>query len=548
MDAAIDLSLAADPVSEGLALVASDPLSMWTHAAPQLREATALTTQVTEISVRAPANGGKTEWGTAVILACCQGRRTLDGIPIPRWPGRVDALELARDYNEQKLASQQTYLRLLGSHPHKIRWLGNDIISSIRVRHADSDDDLASWSLIDFRSQENRRSGVGVRADIVRADEPPYAEIWHEVRKSAHANRRALRLLTFTPIKRPEWWWLHEEYGDGPRGRVRRVGKHWAEVRYSLHDNLILTPERKAELIDGYQREGTLIDARVHGDYVNTVGTCPFDSLTIQEMIAAWCRPPMKRSIQVPMESPDGEPKRLATIEVEYWKPPGEKRPTYQDIDPASGIDDKTHNPLALHLSDDESGELLVRWNGYAAPYTVGALAAALHRHYHEAATDIEMMDSWGINVYRGYVDNGGTNLCRERRELKQHGTAMETGFRVKAETRAIWVGCIQEWIAAFKAGTPYAICRSRAVFETLLAMELDKDDKPVAGPGAAHAEDFVLLGQKLRRLQRPRRDDPEAYVEGPSIAEQQMRRLFGDDESPRRNGRMLRPVLDRPR
>lgn len=538
---AIDLATRAQSVAATLASAKADPLRWWVHAAPQLREATQLTTQVTEISVRAPANGGKTEWGTAVILACCQGRDDLDGIPIPRWPGRVDALELARDYNEQKLASQQTYLRLLGEWPHKIRWLGNDIVSSIRIRHRDSNDDLASWSLIDFRSQENRRAGVGVRTDIVRADEPPHPEIWHEIRKAAHANRRALRLLTFTPIKRPEWWWLHEEYGDGPRGRVRRVGKHWAEVRYSLHDNIILTAERKAELIDGYQREGTLIDARVHGDYINTVGTCPFDSLTIQDMIREWCRPPMKRTLELPIETEEGEPKKLGSIEVEYWEAPGKRANTYQAIDPASGV--PGNNPLGLQLGCDDSGDLLVRWNGYAAPYTVGAMGAALHRHYKDTQTDIEMMDSWGIGVERGYRENGGERLCREWRNLKNGDKAKETGYRVTAATRAIWVSCIQEWIAAFKAGTPYAICRSRAVFECLLAMELDKDDKPVSGPGTAHAEDFVLLGQRLRRLKRPSADVPMLYVPGESAEARAMRKLFEDEPTPRRASRRLQPI-----
>ena len=546
-------------IARHLATKRSDPLAWWTHAAPQLREATRLTTQVTEISVRAPANGGKTEWGTAVTLACCKGDATLEGIPIPYWKGRVDALELARDYNEQKLASQQTYLRLIGNHPHKLRWLGNDILSSIRVKHRESTDDVSTWSLIDFRSQENRRAGIGVRADIVRADEPPHAEIWHEIRKAAHAGRRALRMMTFTPLKRAEWWWIHEEYGDGPRGRVRRVGEHWAEVRYSLYDNVILTPERKAELIDGYQREGTLIDARIHGDYVNTVGTCPFDSLTIQDMIAEWCRPPMKRSIQVPIEAPDGEARPVRAIEIEYWQKPDPAISAYQAIDPASGIDDKAHNPLAIQLGGEDSGDLLVRWNGYEAPHTVGGLAAVLSRYYSQermmggrvirtpAATDVEMMDSWGINIVRGYEDAGGENLCREQRELRPGEWAHEVGFRVRAETRAIWVSCIQEWIAAFKVGQPYAICRSRAVFECLLAMELDKDDKPVAGPGTAHAEDFVLLGQRLRRLKRPRASDPKLFVEPATPEQRMMRNLMAPDRQERRGGRMLRPAIRRP-
>ncbi len=534
--APLDLIARSRGVTRHLASKKSDPLAWWVFGVERLRDAFRLFTAadpIDELHLRACNLGTKTETGAAWMLACLMKLPLLDSVPIPQWTGSVEGAQFVLDYKQQLLSVQPAYLRLLGAWPNHPRYSG-EILTSLRIKPLGGDDDESKWSVLHFISQENKRSGVGFRTDIASFDEPPAIEVLREMRKSGHANRRSIRIIPETPIKRRQWAPLREDYGDTPRRCIRRIDKERAEARWSLDEvaDWIIPRERKEALRRIYATDPYRA-AREHGDYANAEGSCPFDEATIYAMMDAWCVTPKLRTIQVPVEAATGQPKRTIPMEVEYWEPPKIDKEYYQDIDPASGIDDNKHNPLGLHLSNDNTGDLLVRWNGYEAPYTVGGLAAALHRHYNSAWTDIEMMDSWGINVERGYRDGGGGCLCRERRELRAGEWSNETGFRVRAQTRAVWVGCIQEWIAAFKAGAPYAICRSRAVFECLLDMELDERDKPVAGPGIAHAEDFVLLGQKLARLQRFKADAPALHVPQPTETQALASLIRGQDDDP---------------
>lgn len=511
----------------------ADPLRWWRFgfqgdALDRIRVAFGLLAAddgIDELHLRACNKGTKTETKAAYMLAALQKRPMLDGVPIPQWRGRVEGLQLVLDYPQQLLSVKAAYLRLLGDWPAHVRYEG-EYLKSIHVMPVGGDpDDESAWSLVYFMSQKNWQSGTGARADIVDFDEPPKMDILRELRKAAHAGRRCVILIGETPTKRREWAPLRDDYGETPRRTLRRVDRERAEIRWSLDEvaDWVLSVEEKAKLRRIYERD-PLRAAREHGDYANTEGLCPFDqgdlAGVIERMIAAWCRDPIIKHIPVQIESAGGAPKLVTRVPVEVWTIPRRNAECYQAIDPASGVDDNAHNPAALHMSDDDTGELYARWNGYMPPYSVGALAAALHRHYNHAWTDVEMKDHWGVNVMRGYEDNGGTKLCYEERELRPGVFAKEVGFDVKHETRSIWVGCIQEWIAAFAAGEPYAPCPSRAVFDTLLDTELDDRGFVIAGPGIAHGEDFVLLGQKLRRVKRPMRETPQHYEPPPSEAE----------------------------
>ncbi len=167
------------------------------------------------------------------------------------------------------------------------------------------------------------------------------------------------------------------------------------------------------------------------------------------------------------------------------------------------------------------------------------------------------MKDHWGVNVLMGYQKGGGSALCYETRELRPDVWSKEVGFDVINETRSIWVGQIQEWIASFRAGTQYARCWSRAVFETLLDTELDDRGLVVAGPGIAHGEDFVLRGQTLRRIHQPEAETPQAY--DPPPPEHEVKKQVGnrlasiirsgeDVEEEREPEDWLAPRMERPR
>ena len=204
-DAAIKVRLA-------LAARESDPLSVWHHASPQSRTATELLADFDELYARAANKAGKTEWAAAVVLALLEKRPTLDGVALPQWHGPIHALALSLDYVQQKLSVQQTIMRLLGTWPHHAKWKGDDILSSLLVKPINASDDEETWSELTFMSQENRRAGIGARADVVWFDEPPVMDILRELRKAAHAGRKIVRLISATPTIRRQWAPLAEDY------------------------------------------------------------------------------------------------------------------------------------------------------------------------------------------------------------------------------------------------------------------------------------------------------------------------------------------------
>ena len=67
------------------------------------------------------------------------------------------------------------------------------------------------------------------------------------------------------------------------------------------------------------------------------------------------------------------------------------------------------------------------------------------------------------------------------------------------------------------------------------------------AAPIARRVFDFVLLGQRLRMLKRPRASDPQPFTEPATTEQRMMRRLMEPDRQERRGGRMLKPAIRRP-
>jgi hypothetical protein len=529
MDAAQALAESAYTLKHGLAASERDPLTWWRFGVPRLRMAFGMFSgpePITELHLRACNKGGKTLSKAAFVMACLQKRQTLDGVPIPQWRGPIEALQLVLDYPQQLLSVKPAYLKALGRWPAEVRRNG-EYLSSIRVMPVGGNpNDPTEWSVVHFLSQKNVDTGKGARADLVDFDEPPKMEFLEELRKAAHAGRRMVRIIGETPLKRREWAPLRADYGDCPRSSIKRVDRYRAECRWSLHEvsDWVLSRAEKDELLSDWRR-GALPNAREHGDYENAEGKCPFDAETLVRMLAE-CREPELVTWRVSRETLDGAP-TVIRVPVEVYSPPEAGKTYYLDIDPASGVDDGAHNPAALHVSEHGSGDLVARWNGYLAPYSLGVLGAALARQYNNAAADIEMRDHWGVNVLRGFNASHYGNLAHETRELRPGEFAKEVGFDANEESRAAWIGCIQEWIDAYRIGAPYAKCPSRAVIECLLDTELDDRGKIVAGPGIAHGEDMVLWGQKLRlAVRRTSRETPE-LVEPLDFSRAYERKMF---------------------
>lgn len=511
---------------------------------------------IDELAMVGPNKGGKTTSKAAYVLACAMKLPELDGVLLPQWRGPVEGAQLSLDYKAQLLSVKPAYLKLLGAWPHKVHLVG-EALQSIRVMPLGGDpDDDSRWSVIHFLTQENRTTGVGVRADVIDFDEPAVASILRELRKAAHAGRRCIILHGFTPTKRREWAPVREIYGDSPRRSIKRINRYTAIVRWSLDEvsNQVLSPDEKAALRIKYQGDALYGDdggARWHGDYMDTDASSPWGAGTAGLLaLFGMVRPPEPIWVPVKREArDDGQPVQTHKVQVEIFATPEVGAEYYMPVDPASGVDDGHHNPAGLHIHRVGSNELAVRWNGYLAPFSLGVLAATLARQYNHAEIDIEMKDHWGANVVLGAHASGYFNLRHETRELRPGEWSKEIGFDMNEETRAIIIGSIQEWLNAAAAGDFYSPCPSRKVLECLADMRLDDRGRIVAGEGIAHAEDAILQGQSLRRAFKRYDLDVREPEEALTPEEVQWRRMLdearGESGGP---GYGLEPRFERPR
>lgn len=406
------------------------------------------------------------------------------------------------DYKQQVLSVQPAYLRVLGRWPHKARWQG-EILSSLSIKPIGADDDESNWSVLHFLSQENKRSGIGVRADIVAFDEPPVMDILRELRKAGHAGRRSIRLIAETPTIRRQWQGLRDDYGDNPRRQVTRVDQDRAEIRWSLDEvaDWIIGKDRKAALLRSYLRDPFHKpdrSARWHGDYMDTSGACPFDEDTIQAMLAECVEPEM---VSVPLRI-EGEHKMHEARplwECEQWGKPQRDRRYWMTVDASSGINDSAHDPFEIEIAEIGTGNLVLRTGGYLAGKLVGILAATLARQYNNAIVDFETNDRWGVNVMHGLHEAGYGNFSREPRALGNGKFSEEPGFHNNAQSRPLMIGAIQAWLESWRAGNRYAACHSKFILDTLLNCILDENGKIVGALGW-HDEALICWGEMLRR------------------------------------------------
>jgi hypothetical protein len=499
-------------VKQGLALRERDPLALWHHSSEQSREATALTNEVDEIHARAANKGGKTEWEYAVGLAILQKRPSLDGVPLPQWRGRVEGVSLELDHEQQKLSSQQTILRLLGKWPHHAKHVG-DALKTLRIMPVSGDADESRWSTLTFMSQKNMSTGKGIRADLVLGNEPPREDIWREMRKAAHAGRRIVRIIGETPTKRREWSWIKDDYGDCPRDSIRRQ-QNRAEVRWSLHHNTALSADETKALLAEYWGDPSreypadpLYDARVFGDYIDTTGLCPFDIVALNHMLEE-CIPPSERqwTITREVDGDDGRVKAQTKVLISVLKDPEPGKSYYLDVDPSKGINDRSHDPGGILVSEMGSGEDVAMYEGYVGSYGLGSLAAGLARQYNNSLVDPESNSGWAEGVMRGLGDAGYGNIARTRKMGTEGRWETLWGFATTDVTRPAMIEEIQSWAAAYASGIHYAPCRFRRIIETLLDVILDENGKPVASPGQ-HDEFMILKGQSLRKTVARRLD-----------------------------------------
>ena len=491
------------------------PLDFFRFAVPRLRDAVAMLAAdepIDELAARSCNWGTKSYSMASTMLGIAEKRPMLDGAPLPQWSGPVKMMQLCLDYPQQVLSIQPAYEKLLGQWPHHIVKRG-DAWTSLRVMPVSGGDDRSKWSVIHFTSQKNYIAGTGARVDVVGFDEPPAEAILRELRKARRAGRRAVRLVFFTPTLRRHWQPLRDMYGDGPRSAIRRIGTRWAEVRWSydeVADWLVSDAEKRAQLEDW--ATDPLLEARVHGDYVDTDNLCPFDQEVLRAMLAD-CVAPEERSWPITREvqGDTGLVKKQETARVLVLEDPLSDIEYYLDVDPSRGINDRRHDPGGILGSKLRGGEDVVLYEGYIGSYGLGSLAAGLGRQYNEAIVDPESTGGWSEGLMHGLADAGYERIARTKKQMQPGKWETRLGFETNERTRQAMISEIQAWIAAYRVGAPYAPCRFARVIETLMDTIMDEKGKVVAAPGY-HDEFLILKGQSLRKCASVRRIDPNLH------------------------------------
>ncbi len=516
MSAALDLDHLGQAYSS-LCMVGAaaerDPLSYWRFAVPRLRTALSMLVgpdRIYELAAQGPNKGTKTETLTAYMLGCLEKRPQLDLCPLPQWRGPVEGLCGVLDFKQQLLSVQPAYQRLLGGWPHRVRrtgeaWAALTVCPMGPDGRPDESGDESTWSKLHFLSQENREAGKGARADLVQVDEPGKMWFLQEIRKAGHAGRNSILLHGFTPTIRSQWAAIRDEYEpviDGqrrinPRSRITVINPYTAVVRWSLSEvaDWVLGPAEKAMMEARYAND-PIRSARLHGDFSNEVGSCPFYPHILERM-RAHCRPPVIRQWEVAREAPGGDGRLAGSVKipVKIWKPREQEKSYYIPADPASGS--LTGDPLALTVAEMGTGDLCASYSGHIPPYALGVLMAVLARQYNGAVVQPEINDGWATGVFDGLADSRYGNIGKERRPDGKGGFINEKGFKTTEKTRPGKISAIQKWVLAWDQGARYAACPSEELIDCLLDCILDDNDKAVAAPGF-HDELMILWGQSL--------------------------------------------------
>lgn len=488
-------------IAKALESINADPLSLWRHASPRHRLATENLGRY-ELYIHSSNKWGKTYLGAAWGLSLARGRKELDGVLLPKMPTPNEGSVLSLDYEQQKASVQKTYLKLLGNWPHKAEWVG-EILKSLRVRwDGCSSDDPRDWSVVRFRSQENRRAGVGARENWCHADEPPRQETWREYRKAGQPGWPYPRFITATPLSRRQWEWLREDYPKDregvPNGRFLRIRGDLEDVR-----GTVLSDAEIAELIELYASD-PLIEARLHGFEIDTDGLSPFRAH--YDELGRWleaCTDGDWQEWKVAREvtTPQGRELVTEVVDLEVWE---EYRAdsVYRIVgDPSMGIDDKAHDPGEVVVWNMTTGNQCARYNGYIGEYGLGVLAAGLSKRYGNAEFDPDATGGYGSACLTGYRAAGGRALVLNTRVVPVGGIdRTDAGFTINSGTRNEFASAILEALVRSKAGHPFMKINSADTVRELMDLVFDDRMRPVTSPGR-HDEGFITTGRAASLL-----------------------------------------------
>jgi len=537
-------------IERGLELLASDPLSMFKTTSPGQR--LFIDHLPHRIYLHAANKWGKTTIGVASGLALAQGRKTLDGRPLPRLPSPNVGAIFSLDYKQQRLSVQETLLRLLGTWPHKCEWDGQTLVS-VAVKpgfgngywaSAPPLDDPRTWSKIGLYSQKNLQSGTGFRLHWACFDEPPIMSVYREVLKAGYPGWPFPTFITATSLKRSQWFPLRPYF---PLEAHHRLLNGVIRIQGSVYENEALTAEDIADLERRYAPDPDR-DARLYGKEMNSEGASPFRS-NIDELRRWMDRAiePTMRDFRVEREILTDSGKELIhqTVMVDIYEP-FRKTDRYRLIvDPSLGIDDGLHDPGEATIFNMTRGYDVARYNGYLGEYGLAILAAAMARAYGEAMVDPEMGGGIGSGFLSGLRAAKYGRIVNSARSGAGMGRN-NAGFVLSTDTRMEFAAALNEALWASSQGHPWLQIRSLGILTDLVDLIVDDKDRPIT-PAGTHDEGFITAGraatllapQVKRRTARP--ETPKVLL---SIRERGMKayRAAHGIPEPKRSAAARRP------
>ena len=499
-----DVTLA-QALTHGLALGNADPLARMGFVPKQLEYVRAAA-GVTESALRAASKLGKSTVAACFVVATARGMTELCGVPLPRLRRSPSPVwwAMTRSYKQQTEGTQAAVRLALGNWPHRIAWQdrGEGTWAAVWIKpDVWFSDDHESWAKLTFVSQQNSRNDAdnakGARLDGVWFDEPGYPAVVAELRKAGRPGWPFRMLHTFTPLRRDEWEAIRRDV-EAPALEIREVTASIYDAIRGRVPNGFLSEAEVAELEAKYSTDEHR-DARLFGRYCDVTGSTPWSPRAL-ETLNRWlesCEPGRLQRFRIHGEKDGAEGRGLVTetAEVEIaWEP--EAGEDYLLVaDPAEGIDDGTHDPLALLVVAVRQPRVVAWYTGYVSAHGLGNLAGQLARQYNGALVDPETTGGWGGPFLTGLRSSRYHRVGQEQRPTAPGKFRTDLGFRTTDQTRPLYFSALHQAMLEDSI-----VVTSRAIVAQLMGIEIDRHGKPTARYGE-HDEFAICLGRALSRI-----------------------------------------------
>lgn len=515
-----------------------DPLQWFRFRSPKQREVVK-SIHEHETLLRGSNASGKSRLGGAISVALARGMKELDGEPLPPVEVPNIGYVLCDSYKQMLDSTQGAILKALGNWPHKIAYVQGDAkgyIESIHVKTElcshDSGEKCGKCSKIVMHVAESG-SAVGARVHWAWADEPPDEKQWREMRVRKVHGRKMYRWVTMTPLDATKWHWIKEDF-DGSLDNPKNGRLELVTTLYDLHKSGFYTDEDVTEMERAVQGD-PYAEARLHGDWVDIRGDCPFDSEKLRLWLRTRARPPKTRTfvIQSEEDTKEGRQLSLVSAEVEIYHEVEPDESYIGVLDPSLGIKSKVHDPAGIIVIARRRPRVVARYDGYIAPYGLGSLGAAIGTRYNNALLDVDLTGGYGGPCLTALNAARYRNVNQDMAPDSLGVVSPRLGFKITAINRQEITSAVQQAILEDSI-----LIESGALIQSLIDTVVDHNGKWLAGPGT-HDEGMICLGRGLHlsaTTPLPRLRQKDSGQEFQSMLD----RMFGSSAGRRRRDAVL--------